>query len=316
MSTPGLLHVAILISAINLAGVSSRAAEREPHWIEVQGRTLTGGFGPEIVPELGISVNNSPSSSPKGLLVCFGWMDDKGNTDGRTGLSVGDLILRLNGQATSDPKTFQASVKRACEQGKPLVLAVKKRLGDPFPPDDFMTPQSRMAADAFQYEQKFLRQEIVAAVAKELAEKSLAQQAAATAALQAANEAKKYTAKDGRVITAAEIINHNKRVDAAMQAGARGMDGFDAERLAAAQSNVLWVVQHVQSGDREKLRRFMLKLSNLSPPARRDIDSFLQQTPAGTYLVGCNNGDAVTWMDAYAQGLGALIEVQMGLPAK
>lgn len=320
MNTRCLSRVALLASAISLLSVSSHAAEREARYIEHQGRTFTAGFGPEIVPEIGISVNNSTTNfDPRGLLVCWGWKDGTGSIDARTGLSVGDLILRINGQAISDPIKCRTVVQKASEQGKPLVVSFKKRRGDPLPPNDFMSPQSRMEADNFQYEQKFLKQEISLALAKELADtgapfqqKALAEQAAATAA----RESKTYTAKDGRAMTVADIVNHNKRVDAAMQASNGGAQGFDAKRLAAAHSNVSWVVKHVQSGDRDNLRKFMVKLSNLSSPARRDIDLFLQQTPAGTYIVACNNGEAVTWSDAYAQGLGALIEVGMGLPSQ
>lgn len=318
MSTRRPSLVAFLVSGISFLSVLSHAAEREAEYITYQGETFTAGLGPEIVPELGISVNNSTTTfAPRGLLVCWGWKDESGSIDPRTSLGVGDLILRINGQAISDPINCRDIVQKASEQGKPLVVSFKKRRGDPLPPNDFMSPQSRMEADAFQYEQKFRKQEISVALAKELADtaaplqqKALAEQAAAIAA----HESKTYTAKDGRAMTIADIVNHNKSIDAAMQALNGGVQGFDARRLAAAQSNVSWVVKHVQSGDRQNLRTVMVTLSNLPSPARRDIDFFLQQTPAGNYIAACNNGEAVTWLDAYAQGLGALIEVGMGLP--
>jgi len=126
-------------------------------------------------------------------------------------------------------------------------------------------------------------------------------------------EAQAFRLKDGSTMVASDIQNHNRKVDIRMR---QAMKKMDAARAQNAHNNVSLMIKYVQNGNREKLRSMMRQMSKLNKYARQDIEFYLKQTPAGTYIVACDDGEAMTWWDAYAVGLGALIESEMIAPSK
>jgi hypothetical protein len=205
---------------------------------------------------------------------------------GADGLSPEDIVVRINGVHLKDEDSCIKAFK-TLYAGKPAKLALK-----------------RMNAERTKWELKTIE-----VIPTDLATLQAALDAKGKAkALEKENARQEYLARafelGGRVITGKQIDDHNKKVTVELERAESKLPGNSLERRyifdGLSQSGP--VLLALRKGDDSGLKILMDKLTlNTTRFHLKAIAYLVDDTPAGLFLLGCDDGRALHWREAWAE---------------
>lgn len=119
--------------------------------------------------------------------------------------------------------------------------------------------------------------------------------------------ARQYRLADGGVVSGAKLIEHNKQVELDCAKCLLEANADTRFAMPATIRNFLPIMEAVKQGDQARLAGLMRQVANLGDMAQ-DMRWLVEDTPMGGVVIPCNDGRALHWHEAWAEGTKVLVE--------